>query len=259
MRLEQMTVTSNQVIAEDIYEMRVTGELVQDIQGPGQFVHVRVGQELDALLRRPISICSVDLNKNEMTLIYRAEGTGTKKLSKLPQGSTVDVLGPLGNGFPLDACKKGDRALIVGGGVGVPPLYELSKQLVAKGVEVTHVLGFSHDSVVFYEEAFSEFGPTYLATVDGSCGMKGFVTDVIKNKGIEFDTMYACGPIPMLQALEKGYGDKPMYLSLEERMGCGIGACYACVCHTADDPKGTSYRKVCTDGPVFKAGEVVIA
>lgn len=259
MRLEQMTICSNREIAHNIYEMKVNGELVQDVRAPGRFVHVRAGHDLDALLRRPISICTVDYDKNEMTLIYRAEGTGTQKMAAMPTGTVVDVLGPLGNGFPIDACKPGDHAVIVGGGVGVPPLYGLSKQLTQKGVRVTHVLGFSDASVAFYEDAFCELGPTYLATVDGSIGTKGFVTDVIQNENWDYDAMFACGPIPMLQALEKGYSEKPLYLSLEERMGCGIGACYACVCHLANDPDGSSYRKVCTDGPVFMAGEVVLA
>jgi dihydroorotate dehydrogenase electron transfer subunit len=146
--------------------------------------------------------------------------------------------------------------LLVGGGIGVPPLYELSKQLKAKGVKVIHVLGFQTSSAVFYENEFLKNGETFITTVDGSYGTKGFVTDV--SKDLIFDTIYACGPTPMLKALEQAYPDKKVYLSLEERMGCGIGACFACVCKRADDPNGVSYKKVCSDGPVFRAGEVVL-
>ncbi|MGV3487794.1 MAG: dihydroorotate dehydrogenase electron transfer subunit [Tuberibacillus sp.] len=258
MRQEQMTIVTNREIAKHIYEIRLSGELIKDIQSPGQFVHIKTGNEMDTLLRRPISICAVDAKNNEMALIYRAEGAGTKKLAAASRGAAVDVLGPLGNGFPLDEIKPGEKALIVGGGVGVPPLFELSKQLTAKGVEVTHILGFSDASVLFYEDEFRQLGATYIATADGSIGTKGFVTDVIDNIKPEYHAMFACGPVPMLRALEHNYKDKPLYLSLEERMGCGIGACFACVCHTPDDPTGSSYRKVCTDGPVFKAGEVVL-
>jgi dihydroorotate dehydrogenase electron transfer subunit len=173
-------------------------------------------------------------------------------------GETVDVLGPLGNGFPINEVKPRESALLVGGGIGVPPLYELSKQLVKKGVKVIHVLGFQSSNAVFYNEKFSQLGETYIATVDGSFGNKGFVTNVIEDNKLDFDILYSCGPTPMLRALEQSYKHKKVYLSLEERMGCGIGACFACVCHTGDDPSGHSYKKVCSDGPVFKAGEVVI-
>ena len=142
----------------------------------------------------------------------------------------LDILGPLGNGFPVDEVSVGETALLVGGGIGVPPLYELSKQLVAKGVKVIHVLGFQTESAVFYEKEFLKNGETYVATVDGSYGTKGFVTDVMKE--LEFDCIYTCGPTPMLKAIEQDYSDKKVFLSLEERMGCGIGACFACVCKT---------------------------
>jgi dihydroorotate dehydrogenase electron transfer subunit len=259
MQKENMLVTLNREIAKQIYEMRLSGNLVEEIRAPGQFVHLQPGYHCGTLLRRPFSIASVDEAQRELTLIYRAEGAGTKKMAEIPVGADVDVLGPLGNGFPLDACKPSEKALLVGGGVGVAPLFELSKQLKRKGVKVTHVFGFSDKSVMYYEEAFRTLGPTYLATVDGSAGTKGFVTDLIQSIEPEYDAMFACGPMPMLRALETYAEDKPVYLSLEERMGCGIGACYACVLHTADDPDGASYRKVCTDGPVFKAGEVLLA
>lgn len=256
---ELCTVISHRQIAENIYELILSGELVSQMKEPGRFVHVKVSSGHDPLLRRPISIANIDALKKEFTLIYRAEGRGTTILSKKLVGESVDVLGPLGHGFPVEETDAGETALLVGGGIGVPPLYELSKRLVARGIHVVHVLGFQSQSALFYEEAFSELGPTYVATVDGSYGTHGFVTDVIKGEGIQFDTLYTCGPTPMLKALEEEYASrKKVFLSLEERMGCGIGACFACVCHRAGDPNGFTYKKVCTDGPVFRAGEVVL-
>ncbi|WP_453997060.1 dihydroorotate dehydrogenase electron transfer subunit [Bacillus nitroreducens] len=258
MKKELMQVTSHTQIAKDIFELTLTGDLVQEMSHPGQFVHVKVSDGLDPLLRRPISIANINREKQEFTLIYRKEGLGTRVLSEKSIDQTVDVLGPLGNGFPVEEVKQGQTALLVGGGIGVPPLYELSKQLVSKGVDVVHVLGFQTKSAVFYEEQFNQLGQTYIATVDGSVGTKGFVTDVIKNENLTFDTLYSCGPTPMLKALETSYPDRNVFISLEERMGCGIGACFACVCHLQDDPEGYSYKKVCSDGPVFKIGEVVL-
>lgn len=245
-------------IAEHIYELTLQGELVREMNEPGQFVHIKVSDQLDPLLRRPISIAEINKNENQFKMIYRADGKGTNLLSKKQPGEFLDVLGPLGHGFPVDEANTGETALLVGGGIGVPPLYELSKQLVSNGVKVIHVLGFQSANAVFYDKAFAELGETYVATADGSFGAKGFVTDVISDENLQFDILYSCGPTPMLKALEQGHKDKRVYLSLEERMGCGIGACFACVCHTGDDPEGTSYKKVCSDGPVFKAGEVVL-
>ncbi|WP_010282590.1 dihydroorotate dehydrogenase electron transfer subunit [Bacillus timonensis] len=255
---EQMKIVSHIRIAEDIFELTLTGELVNKMGQPGQFVHIKVSDGIDPLLRRPISIANINHENRECTLIYRKEGLGTRVLSEKNTDQSVDVLGPLGNGFPVDEVRNGEIALLVGGGIGVPPLYELSKQLVAKGVKVIHVLGFQTISAVFYEEKFKELGKTYIATVDGSVGTQGFVTDVIKNYGITFDTLYSCGPTPMLKAIENAYHNRNVYISLEERMGCGIGACFACVCHLQNDPEGSSYKKVCSDGPVFKVGEVVL-
>ncbi|EIJ81562.1 dihydroorotate dehydrogenase electron transfer subunit [Bacillus methanolicus PB1] len=252
------TVVSQHEIADSIYELTLSGELVNDMDSPGQFVHLRIGCGSDPLLRRPISISSINKKDHRFTMIYRKQGKGTSALAEKKYGDTVDVLGPLGNGFPLHEAQKGETALLVGGGIGVPPLYELSKRLLSQGVNTVHVLGFQTKAAVFYEKAFSELGPTFIATEDGSHGTKGFVTDLIKQKEIQFDVLYACGPTPMLKALETAYLDKKVYLSLEERMGCGIGACFACVCHTSEDPNGHSYKKICSDGPVFKAGEVLL-
>jgi len=250
-RKELCKILSQKEIAKDIYELTVAAELVNEITAPGQFVHVRVSGSWDTPLRRPISISSYD--KEKFTMIYRKEGRGTKLLAEIGPGRVIDILGPLGNGFPINEVNVGETALLVGGGIGVPPLYELSNQLVAKGVKVIHVLGFQTESAVFYEKEFLKNGETYVVTVDGSYGSKGFVTDVMKR--LSFDCIYSCGPTPMLRAIEQGYPDKKVFLSLEERMGCGIGACFACVCKTTD---GSSYRKVCSDGPVFRAGEVLI-
>jgi dihydroorotate dehydrogenase electron transfer subunit len=250
---EHMTIVSNKIIAENIVEMTLNGELVQEMDSPGQFVHLKASSSITPLLRRPISICSIDKEKNEFTMIFRAEGEGTKQLMKTEVGQTVDVLGPLGQGYDVNCIQEGETALLVGGGIGVPPMYELSKQLIAKGVKVIHVLGFASKAVAFYEEEFMKLGETYIATVDGSLGTKGFVTDVIHEKGLQFDQYFACGPTVMLKALQTQYkGLKNGFISLEERMGCGIGACFACVCHTEDG----SYRKICSDGPVFQAEEV---
>ena len=255
---ETMKVLAHKELAPSIFELTLQGELVSEMKKPGQFVHVKTTQGTEPLLRRPISISSYNKSKKEFTMIYRAEGKGTTLLSRRKQLEGVDILGPLGNGFPVDEAKAGETALLVGGGIGVPPLFQLSKMLVARGVRVIHVLGFQTRAAVFYEEEFRELGDTYIATVDGSYGTKGFVTTVIEKLGVTFETIFSCGPTPMLKALESGYGDKKLYLSLEERMGCGIGACFACVCHTTDAPEGFSYKKVCSDGPVFRSGEVVL-
>jgi dihydroorotate dehydrogenase electron transfer subunit len=249
-------IVSQREIAEDIYELTVKSTLVDEMMTPGQFVHIRVSKAPVPLLRRPISISSIDKETSQFTMIYRKDGQGTSLLAEMKSGQEIDILGPLGNGFPVDEMQAGETALLVGGGIGVPPLYELSKQLTEKGVRVLHVLGFQSESSVFYEEEFSHNGETYIATVDGSYGKKGFVTDIMKD--LQFDCIYTCGPTPMLRAIEKQYANQKMFLSLEERMGCGIGACFACVCKTVSDPNGVSYRKVCSDGPVFRGGEVLI-
>ncbi|MEH7492956.1 dihydroorotate dehydrogenase electron transfer subunit [Neobacillus sp. 3P2-tot-E-2] len=249
-------IISQKEIAKDIFQLSVEADFVNEINAPGQFVHIRVAKALDPLLRRPISISSVDKLNSQFTMIYRKEGKGTTLLAEKGPGMLLDILGPLGNGFPVNEVKAGETALLVGGGIGVPPLYELSKQLTAKGVKVIHVLGFQTESAVFYENEFLENGDTYITTVDGSYGKKGFVTDIIKE--LDFDCLYTCGPTPMLKAIEKQYSHKKVFLSLEERMGCGVGACFACVCKTSNETEDVSYKKVCSDGPVFRAGEVLI-
>ncbi|OQM46287.1 dihydroorotate dehydrogenase electron transfer subunit [Anoxybacillus sp. UARK-01] len=256
MKMEKMTIVYHEPIARNIYQLILAGTLVQEMNEAGQFVHIKVGERTDPLLRRPLSLCDINKEASECTIIYRKEGTGTALLSEKKKGEVIDVLGPLGNGFPLEAVQVGQRALLVGGGIGVPPLYELAKQLVKKGVTVTSILGFQTQDVVFYEREFASLGEVYIATADGSYGTKGFVTDVLGGRGLSFDVLYACGPKPMLKALEQKFPDKEVYLSLEERMSCGIGACFACVCRVPNNE--TAYKKVCSDGPVFKVGEVVL-
>ena len=253
---ERMTIVHQAEIAHNIYELTVRGELVQEMT-PGQFVHVKVGDSFEPLLRRPISIANINKETNEFTMIYRAEGRGTSLMALHKNGDELDVLGPIGNGFPVDACPEGGTALLVGGGIGVPPLYELSKQLNARGIRTIHVLGFQTENVTFYEEQFNALGETHYVTVDGTKGTKGFVTTVLDEVDPQFDVFYSCGPLPMLRALEAYYPEKPGYLSFEERMACGIGACFACVCDTTDKHE-KDYVKVCSDGPVFPKGVVAL-
>lgn len=259
MKNEHCTVISQKEIAPNIFELILEGELTYGMNEPGQFVHVKVVSGIDPLLRRPLSIANIDKELKQFTLIYRKQGRGTSILAEKRSGDKVEIMGPLGHGFPVNEVQKGETALLVGGGIGVPPLYELSKRLQEQGVKVIHVLGFQTKEAIFYEEAFTKLGETFIATEDGTHGEKGFVTDVIKTRGLAFDCLYSCGPTPMLKALKHSYGESnKVYLSLEERMACGIGACFACVCHTSEDPEGSSYKKVCSDGPVFAAEEVLL-
>ncbi|WP_414053083.1 dihydroorotate dehydrogenase electron transfer subunit [Macrococcus animalis] len=250
---EEMRVVSQRNIARNIYEIVLVGQITKEMTTPGQFVHIRVGDSSEFMLRRPISICSVDQTQHTLTCLYRVEGKGTTVLSKLKVNDTVDILAPLGHGFPVDAAKQ--TALLIGGGIGVPPLYELSKQLNARGIKTIHVLGFQSKEDIFYLDEFSKLGETHIATVDGTFGTQGFVTDVIKVLPKNFDTFYTCGPIVMIKAIESVLPDTKGYVSLEERMGCGIGACYACVCKADND---AGYVKICTDGPVFEKGALAL-
>ncbi|WJY28794.1 MULTISPECIES: dihydroorotate dehydrogenase electron transfer subunit [Sporosarcina] len=254
---DKMVIRSKRQLADRIMEMELEGELAAEITSPGQFVHIRVTDTYEPLLRRPISIASYDRDRRRMTIIFRAEGRGTQILAEKAVGISVDVLGPLGNGFPSGQPKPGETVLLVGGGIGVPPLYQLSKELTAAGVRVVHVLGFQTASAVFYEQEFSALGETRIVTADGTAGEKGFVTDSLRAHPVDFSVYYTCGPTPMLSAVQEAYAGKPGYLSFEQRMGCGIGACFACVCETKETDS-RPYVKVCSDGPVFPAGVVAI-
>ncbi len=246
-------VVSIEAIAKATYQcvIHVETDILNTIK-PGQFVHIKVGEGTEHMLRRPISICDLDIPNETMTLIFKVFGKGTDKLATLTPGAAIDLLIPCGNGYPVDEIEA-DHVLLIGGGIGVPPLYYLGKQLVKKGIKVTSILGFQSAADVFYEAEFHTLGDVFVATNDGTYGTRGFVTDVIDHEALSGDYYFGCGPTPMLEAVETKLTDTSGYLSLEERMGCGIGACYACVVKTTD---GKSTKKVCQDGPVFKANEV---
>ncbi|GAB3067787.1 dihydroorotate dehydrogenase electron transfer subunit [Virgibacillus ainsalahensis] len=250
MRKEEMLIQSTNRIALDTVEMVLKNDYISQTAVPGQFVHVSVDGHT---LRRPISIANINKDNATITILFKIVGTGTADLASYQAGMTFNVLGPSGNGFPSEN-KELETVLLIGGGIGVPPLYYLGKTLSEQGKQIVAVLGFQTAENVFYENEFRELGETYIVTDDGSYGYKGFVTNVI-DKTKDFDTYYSCGPIPMLQAVQKKLADKPGYISLEERMGCGVGACFACVIPT-DDVGG--YKKICKDGPVFRAQEVTL-
>ena len=239
-----LTVTKNEALTPLIYEMHLAGD-VSGVTRAGQFVEIA----LDGLyLRRPISVCNYEEGK--LTLIYKVVGKGTDLMSQMAEGTQLDVLTGLGNGFNVDhECKK---PLLVGGGVGVPPLYRLTRDLIARGKEVTVVLGFNTEAEIFYAEKFEEAGAkVIIATADGSVGIKGFVTNAIAESGVECDYFYSCGPLPMLKALCQSL-EIDGEVSLEERMGCGFGICMGCSIQTT---KGA--KRVCKEGPVFKKEEVI--
>lgn len=258
MKQEIMKIVHQRPLAPRIYELTLEGELVQEMNVPGQFLHIRVPRA-DLLLRRPISINAIDRGNNTCRIIYRIEGDGTKIFSQLNTGDTLDVLGPLGNGFDLSDVSIGDEVFIVGGGIGIPPLYELSKQLKEKGIVPTHFLGFASKEVIYYEEEFKKLGETRIATDDGTYGIHGNVGNLLLSTHKKPKAVFACGANGLLKTVEQFFIDHPnVQLSLESRMACGIGACYACVCHKPEDETGTKSVKVCDEGPIFKIGEVVL-
>ncbi len=235
------TIKDNQKIARDVYKMVLAGD-TSAVTAPGQFINIK----LEGLyLRRPISIC--DYNDSELVIIYKVVGKGTEQMSRMTSGQTLDCLTGLGNGFsPSDA---GETPLLVGGGVGVPPLYKLAKELIKQGAKPTAILGFATDEDVFYQKELENLGVTVkIATADGSLGIKGFVTDIPM---AGFSYCYACGPIPMLKAVSDKT-DCSGQFSFEERMGCGFGACMGCSCKTKYGNK-----RICKDGPVLKKEEII--
>lgn len=247
---ERLLLTRTTVIAKDTVEMVLKNKNISMKAKPGQFIHISIPH---FTLRRPISIASVDRTNETITLIFKILGKGTKQLAQYEEGMTLDALGPTGSSFDLTPPQDAP-VLLIGGGVGVPPLHYLGQVLASKGIEVISVLGYQTAESVFYEEEFNKFGKTYIVTNDGTKGEEGFVTDLLDQID-GYSQYYSCGPLPMLQAVTQKLEDKPGYISLEERMGCGIGACFACVIPTA---KEGSYRKICQDGPVFSAKEVVL-
>ena len=237
-----MKITENKLIAERTYYMTLEGD-TSAIIAPGQFVNIK----LDGFyLRRPISVC--DCEDGKLTIIYKVVGNGTEKMSELSAGDELDVLCGLGNGY--DTSKSGDSPVLIGGGVGVPPMYMLCKKLISEGKNVSVILGFNSEKEVFGVEEFEATGAkVYVATVDGSVGTKGFVTDVLKN--IDYTYFYTCGPMPMFRAIE-GIAKTSGQYSFEERMGCGFGACMGCSCKTKYGNK-----RICKDGPVLEREEIV--
>ena len=253
-----MTVLAQRQLAPNIFKLTLQGNLVTEMKTPGQFLHIKVPRG-DLLLRRPISINAIDQENATCQLIYRIEGAGTRVFSKLTAGDTLDVLGPLGNGFDLSDVQSGDTVYLVGGGIGVPPLYELSRQIKKLGAKPVHFFGFATKEVVYDKELFEELGDCYWATDDGSLGTKGHVgTLLMKYQGEKPTAVFACGNTGLLKTVDQLFQNHPnAQLSLEARMACGIGACYGCVCHVAGDETGTKSVKVCDEGPVFPVGKVV--
>jgi dihydroorotate dehydrogenase electron transfer subunit len=249
MKKETMGILSSRFIAKDTVELILKNEYISQNARPGQFLHVSV---IGHTLRRPISIASVDPIAKTVTILFKMVGEGTRKLASYAEGMSIDVLGPNGNGFPLPDAKAFGSVLLIGGGIGVPPLYFLAQCLQQSGISVQAVLGFQQKDYVFYEKEFQEIADTSIVTNDGSYGNHGFVTDVLGDVA-RFDRYYTCGPLPMLKAVYHALQEREGYLSFEERMGCGIGACYACVIPI----KGAGgYKKICHEGPVFAASEV---
>ena len=236
-------IIENKKIAKLIYKMVLKGD-TSGITNPGQFINIKLN---GLYLRRPISIC--DYDAETITIIYKVVGHGTEQMAAMQNGETLDVLVGLGNGFRTDKCKE--HALLIGGGVGVPPMFNLAKKLLAENKKVSVVLGFNTAEEVFYADEFESIGATvYVATADGSVGTKGFVTAVIETLS-DYDYFYTCGPEPMLKAVYNTTTTSGE-LSFEERMGCGFGACMGCSCKTKYGNK-----RICKDGPILEKEEII--
>ena len=241
MKQSLFTIVENTPLTKSVYRMRLAGD-TSDITVSGQFVNIL----LDGFyLRRPISVC--DRTDGELTIVYKVVGKGTEKMSRMTEG-TLDILTGLGNGYDLSLA--GDRPLLLGGGVGVPPMYLLAKDLIAEGKQVSVILGFNTKDEVFYEDEFRALGADVtVATADGSYGVKGFVTDPMKT--MDYTYFYTCGPEPMLKAVWNTSTTSGQF-SFEERMGCGFGACMGCSCKTI-----TGYKRICREGPVMRKEEIL--
>lgn len=247
MKQEILTIQENIKLAEGVYRMKLAGD-ISAITAPGQFVNIKLDGHF---LRRPISVN--DISENELTIIYKILGEGTREMSHYEVGRELDVLTGLGNGYSIELMKEEvpSRATIalIGGGVGIPPLYLLAKKLIASGEKVHVVLGFNSSCDVFYEKEFLALGAEVsVATADGSYGIKGFVTDILPS---DYSYFFTCGPEPMLKAVYKAT-TTPGQMSFEERMGCGFGACMGCSCKTV-----TGYKRICKEGPVLRKEEVL--
>ncbi|HQD04272.1 MAG TPA: dihydroorotate dehydrogenase electron transfer subunit [Halanaerobiales bacterium] len=251
---EDMLVIKNEEIARDIYELVLKGQNVQLMKEAGQFVNIQLERK-GLILRRPFSICEINYSEKEFKIIYRVLGEGTEELARLKAGARLNVFGPLGTGFPESGLAKDEVALLIGGGIGVPPLYELARRLHKRGNKVISVLGFQDKEGIFYVEEFGQYSELHVATMDGSYGYKGNVLELIGHLQQDFDILYACGPMAMLKSIQEAYSQqKRGYISLEERMACGIGACYGCVCDKEGEPP--YQKRVCKEGPVFSLNEV---
>ena len=233
-------ILSNEALTDSVYKMVLGGD-TSDITASGQFVNIQLG---GLFLRRPISVC--DYDEKTLTIIYKVVGKGTEAMACMKEGK-LDILTGLGNGYDLSV--SGENPVLIGGGVGVPPMYNLAKKLLEQGRKVTVILGFNTKNEIFYEEEFKKLGCTVLVTtVDGSYGIKGFVTDALKD--VVYTYFYTCGPEPMLKAVYKASTTSGQ-MSFEERMGCGFGACMGCSCKTL-----TGYKRICKDGPVMRKEEI---
>jgi len=246
---ERAIVQKQRQIGIGIYDLWLETEVSKKAI-PGQFISIYTN-DASKLLPRPISICEIEPNKNRLRVVYRIAGEGTKQFSKLREGDTIEILGPLGNGFT----KREKKAILIGGGIGIPPMLELAKQL---DVRKSIVLGYRDE--IFLNKEFEPYGDVFLASEDGAHGTKGTVLDAIRECDVKGDIIYACGPTPMLRAIQ-AYAlenDIEAQLSLEERMACGVGACLACVCKSneVDSHSHVHNKRVCKDGPVFDAREV---
>lgn len=255
---EQVTVLSQETLAEGIFSMWIRTDAAQTAK-PGQFVSMYTNDGCK-LLPRPISICEIDKAENALRVVYRVTGehTGTKKFSEMKAEDTFSLIGPLGNGFPIERA-AGKSAFLMGGGIGVPPILELAKELECNEKQI--VVGY-RDAQTFLKGQFEENGTLYISTEDGSVGTKGNVMDAIRENGLKADIIYACGPTPMLRAIKQYAEERDIecYISLEERMACGIGACLGCVCRSKekDAHSNVNNKRICKDGPVFLSTEVEI-
>ena len=242
MKQSIFTILTNEALTPSVYRMTLSGD-TSAITAPGQFVNIRLAGKF---LRRPISVC--DWEDGKLTLVYKVVGHGTAQMAAMAPGEKLDILTGLGNGYDLSLV--GDAPLLVGGGVGVPPMYGLAKHLRAMGKKVQVILGFNTKAEIFYEQEFKDLGCTVtVTTADGSYGVKGFVTDAMKN--LHYSHFCACGPEPMLKALYAASTTSGQ-MSFEERMGCGFGACMGCSCKTL-----TGSKRICKDGPVMKKEEIL--
>lgn len=254
-RKEQAIVHSHEKLADGVYSLWIKTSMAEEAKA-GQFIGVYLNDGTK-LLARPISICDVNREEGLLRMVYRAVGQGTKQLSTYEKGTAIDVIGVLGNGYDVDAM-KGKRVIVVGGGIGIPPMLLAAKSLEA---DIKVVLGYSNGDL-FLEDEFENEADLFIATVDGSVGTKGNVIDAIKENDIEGDVIIACGPMPMLRGIKQYAAENNMeaFISLEERMACGVGACLGCVCKTVNKDHHTHVNntRICVEGPVFNAKEVEI-